>query len=411
MKTKILFFLALLLATLSAATQSNWQIVNPPVSENFTSLCFPSAGIGWIVSEEGTIISTSDNGISWQTFSYPEYHFESIHFSDENHGCVVGWNVNSSDSSFILMTSDGGNNWVEATHSNAEYLFDVFFVNNNIGWTVGFNYPSGWILYTDDAGISWTRQMTTLGVSGELYGVHFRDETHGHICGIWATFLSTNNGGTIGNGWAINISIPTLGKDLYSVYDFGELQGCAVGADGIVIYTFDNWANWIQINADITDTLWSVTNVEGTQHIWAVGNNGTIIHKPMYILPWEVQATNVIEKLNDVCMLSETDGWVVGDNGTILHFTDGVGIDDFATSENIIVFPVPTKDRIMIDFSGRTYLKAIQMINLSGELISEIHINQFTYHQEVDLSEINSGAYILNILTNKGLEHKKVVIY
>jgi len=165
------------------------------------------------------------------------------------------------------------------------------------------------------------------------------------------------------------------------------------------------------MNSDISDTLWSVSNVEGTQHLWAVGNNGTIIHNQMYILPWEVQATNVTEKLNDVCMLSETDGWAVGDNGTILHFTDDVGINKFTAINNVIVFPVPTKDKFMIHFSERTYLKALQIVKLSGELILEIRINQFTSHQEVDLSEINSGIYILNILTNNGLGHKKVVKY
>jgi len=407
MKTLFLIFMLLVLSFVSFS-QSEWQIVSPPVSENFMSVSFTDHYHGTIVSKEGSIISTSDAGNTWQVNPIANTHFESVHFVDESFGCITGWYDNPLDSSRILITTDGGNTWSFKQHPNALKLYDIFFINDQIGWSVGYNEPSGWIIYTDDGGDNWTRQMEVLGVSGELYGVHFRDESIGNICGVNAMFLHTNNGGTIGNGWALNISIPTLGKDLYSIYNFSGLQGCAVGADGSIIYTVDNWANWIQMISNITDTLWSVINVEGTQHLWAVGNNGTIVHNQMYILPWEIQQSNVTEKLNDVSRINETEGWAVGENGTILHFAPVIGIGN-KTYHKVKIFPNPVNNMLIVYVNNKYSYRYLQIIDRTGRLIEKQNISNQTEIM-LDVSDCKPGLYFLEIYSESDTIIKKLII-
>lgn len=408
MKKLIVLLLPLVLFFTTSYTQGTWELKDSPIVDNLVSVCFTDADHGWILSDEGNILITEDGGVNWM-MNFVDGIPESIHFSDANHGCIVGYNESEVDSSFILMTTDGGLNWSSSPHLNEKRLFDIFFINNNIGWTVGWNDPTGWILYTDDGGLNWTRQMTELGVSGELYGVHFRDETHGNICGVFGTFLHTTNGGTIGNGWAINISIPSLGKDLYSVYNFGDLFGCAVGADGTVIYTIDHWTNWIEMNSGITNDLKSVMNVEGTQHIWAVGNNGIIIHNQMYIMPWDVQVSNTTENLNDVCMINENEGWAVGDNGTILYYSTSTSLVNNTNDFNFEIYPNPADNFIHICFGEKITFKQIQLTSITGKLLQSMDVEK---QDEIFINVANlpRGVYLIHALGIDTFGVQKIIL-
>lgn len=407
MKTLISLLIAILLISSNAFSQGIWQVIDSPVNDNLVSVSFIDEDHGWIASDQGNVLFTEDGGENWM-MGFIDGIPESIHFSSIDHGCMVGRFSSAVDSTFIMITTDGGDNWNSMPHPNAVSLYDVFFINDDIGWAVGINNPVGWILYTSDGGSTWNRQMMSLGVSGNLFGVHFRDEVNGNICGDYATFLTTNNGGTIGNGWAINISTPLLGKDLYAIYNFNELHGCSVGADGLVIYTLDKWYNWIEMTSGVTDTLWAVSNAAGSQHVWAVGNNGTIIHNEVYLFPWNQEESNTTENLNDVCMLNADEGWAVGDNGTILQYKMGLAVDDRNTINEIAAYPNPVNDILYLSFSEKHSFDIIQLKSITGELMWETDI-QYQSELIFNCETLSPGIYFIKAIGNNAIIVEKII--
>jgi photosystem II stability/assembly factor-like uncharacterized protein len=120
---------------------------------------FTDINTGTAVGESGTIIQTTNGGLSWtsQTISgYPTLF--GVCFTDNDTGMVVG------EFGLILRTTDGGENWSNTSPSwiGGVTMNNVSFVNGNIGTVVGGNQIYGWygiILHTTDGGLSWTNRL------------------------------------------------------------------------------------------------------------------------------------------------------------------------------------------------------------------------------------------------------------
>ena len=142
----------------------------------------------WAVGDNGTILATTDGGVSWQPqTSHTTEGLNSVAFFnaqrfwalqpdpecfpgepcppvDAQHGWAVG------DDGTILATADGGASWQPQTSNTTEHLLSVGFVDAQRGWAVGEN---GTILATADGGASW--QPQTSNTTKHLYSVGFVD--------------------------------------------------------------------------------------------------------------------------------------------------------------------------------------------------------------------------------------------
>ncbi len=415
MKTITLLSLIIIFIQSSAGQNPGWSGQSPPIIDNFTSLSVVDEQHVWVAGSSGTLLYTEDGGENWLLQqSYPQFHFESIFFSDSQHGCLVGWAGELVDSTIVMITNDGGQSWQSKQHPTANYFYDVFFINNTRGWIVGKGGVSGWILFTDDGGNTWDRQMELLGVSGELYGVYFRDDVVGQICGVGGTFLLTNNGGIIGNGWAINISIPSLGKDLYGIMDYGTMNGWAVGEDGLIIGTFDNWTNWTEMTSGTENNLNAVGGDEANNKFWAVGDAGDIVHKAGFLTSWEAQVSGVDENLFDVEFANSDHGWAVGDNGTILKFTaSGAGIDEPGENQ-FLVYPNPCSDAVKIRYRMQDAgYRMIGLFDISGRKIRRIIDEEMMpgeHDIEIDLSGVPAGVYFIRLQAGQQVATRKLIV-
>lgn len=409
MKNLILVFFGLILFFNFLQAQSSWQILTSPINENFVSVCFTDNDNGVIVSEEGSILSTTDGGYNWQLSSFPGYHFSGVCFTDIQHGCIVGWQELPADSSLILVTFDGGANWSTIDHYRVNRFSDVFFINNDIGWAVGSQdeLNMNCCFYTDDGGLTWDYQSSILMVGAELFGVHFRNENHGSVCGADGAFFITNSGGT--QGWAMGISMPIL--NLNDIYNFGLLAGCIVGDEGTVLYTTNNWYQYIEQTSNTTEDLHGVSGNPPTNELWAVGNNGTIIYSPNYLLGWTTQTSGVAENLNDVFMTGSSNGWAVGENGTILHYTEEVGIFNSDEHLDFQVCPNPANDVLKIKFSANIFLSSVSVINMVGAEVFHLDVNRNCHEQKLNLSDLPSGIYMLNLVTTTGAKNTLFLVY
>ncbi len=406
MKKSSILILFICICFHAGVSQNSWQIVNTPVNDNFTSVFFIDNSKGWIVSQTGTILSTSDGGMVWTTASFPEYHFQAVHFSNTDHGCVVGYEQIAADSSVILLTNDGGITWQEIDHYKVHRFNDVFLLGQK-AWAVGCrdDLNLNCCYYSNDGGLTWDLQSSILVSGAELFGISFRDENLGSTCGSDGAFFITNSGGT--SGWAAGISMPIL--NLNDIFNFGLLNGCIVGDEGTVLYTINNWYQHIDQTSNTDENLNGVSGDPITNKLWAVGDNGTIIYSPNYILGWAMQDSPTTENLNDVYIINENEGWAVGNNGTVLHMHPGVSICESASVFEISVYPNPAGDQIVILPGTSIIIDQVNIISIAGAHIKS-RKNPGQNIITIDIRDISSGIYLVQTISHKGIYVEKVYI-
>ncbi|MBN8570423.1 MAG: T9SS type A sorting domain-containing protein [Ignavibacteria bacterium] len=182
---------------------------------------FINSSTGWLLSVNpgsgntaDTIRKTTNGGVNWFApwGSNAVVSFNSIHFSDVNNGWAVG------AAGLVMKTTNGGNTWAYITNTGLTSTYKsktVFFINANTGWigTKEDGTQTLNVLYTNNAGATWSRQP----VQGEysLFSIHFFDAYNGGMTGDYGAIYHTINGGVAVN----NISTIVPDKNyLYKNY-------------------------------------------------------------------------------------------------------------------------------------------------------------------------------------------------
>ncbi|MBK9451315.1 MAG: hypothetical protein IPN95_18280 [Bacteroidetes bacterium] len=92
-------------------------------------LDFISATQGWVVGNDGVILTTSDAGQTWvQQNSGTTSHLTSVSFTNVSVGIAVGENGK------VVRTTDGGTNWMQVS-SGVSHASTVFKSPQEIGPT------------------------------------------------------------------------------------------------------------------------------------------------------------------------------------------------------------------------------------------------------------------------------------
>ncbi|MEW6413531.1 MAG: YCF48-related protein [Candidatus Zixiibacteriota bacterium] len=165
-----------------------WVQKTSGITEELYGVHFIDAANGWAVSGFKRVIRTSDGGDTWSVHACPFYDSRDIWFTDVNNGWIVGKTSNLGSISF---TTDGGLTWsTKDIGLPNTYLQAIQFVDELTGWIVG---QSGKVLYTEDAGQTWTEQNS--GTEDWLYGVYFLNDRLGWAVGDLGTIRFTTSGG------------------------------------------------------------------------------------------------------------------------------------------------------------------------------------------------------------------------
>jgi len=271
MKKLVLVFILHLILSLNIFTQQGWFWQNPyPQGNDLRGVDFVTESTIWAVGGHGTIIKSTNGGISWENI-YLNLSMEllSLSFSDAYHGSVVGENGT------IIRTTDGGINWEWQESGTTNTLWSVNFIDDNNGWVVGDsivlktnNGGNSWviqntgyisfctdvcmidssniyiigtseILKTSDAGVNWAYYNTYHNWHGALLAADFIDVNNGIVVGDGIT-LKTSDGGLT---WVIN----PVNNGLYDVEYFSYNIAIAPAASGQIIKTTDGGTSWFQI--------------------------------------------------------------------------------------------------------------------------------------------------------------------
>jgi len=345
MKNLSLLFIAFLFLQFTTFAQEGWTLKNSGTSSSLLSIDFLNEYMGYIAGRDDIVKASWDGGESWFIYSgrlFPSYDdWYSICFVNEDDIYVCGVNADpfNWNEKWWVYTTNGGNNWIRPSGSfipNTSRWSNVFFLNENLGWKVGYRNGDGRVVKsTTGVGSDWHSRTT---VPEPLYSVMFVDENNGWMVGSEGAIYNSIDGGI---NWTLQIS--ETDKHLKSVYFNNTLIGWSAGDrdyQAIILKTTNGGQSWLPTEPSGIRHLLSIyfwdTNIG-----WACGsisstpsNKGVILYTDDGGDNWEVQhIENNCTVLYEIDFVTDKVGWVVGSNGVILKTTTG-GVTDVYENED-----------------------------------------------------------------------------
>lgn len=342
---------------------NGWKVLLKNIQPSIGGVYFLTKDTGFFNSEGG-VASTSDGGITWQfnkykgTDFYNGKYFDGVSYgAGSNNGIYFAVQNNNvgfiTENSKIFRTIDKGRTWAPcydnktgnsynrffvqspaicfytvnvngnsklyksvdtaktfselySISSQNEYLWDIFFVDQNTGWITSGN---GTVFKTINGGTTWSVSKISTGCSSAGYSrIFFTDALNGFYADYCGNIYRTTDGGT---AWILS---KFIGNQVFPEIDFIDQLNGRIHYGRNYIKTTDGGINWI------TD---SVTNLGSSYK------------------------TGIFSRV------TENDSWVYGTNGSnkILVKTQTGG----ATSQIIITSVLPSGlcpgSTLPIDFS------------------------------------------------------------
>jgi photosystem II stability/assembly factor-like uncharacterized protein len=289
-----------ILTTVNGGT--SWTVLKSDPTGGYTAMYFSDSTSGLIVGRG--IYKTTNGGSTWQfKTTGVGLTLNKIQFIDENIGWAVGFNGT------ILNTINGGTNWIAQTSGTTNELFGAFFVNASVGWAVGVN---GTILKTSNGGLIWTSQ--TSGTTNRLNSVYFINTNIGWAVGFNGTLLKTINGGST---WTPQSIGTTNGNCVF----FLDNNTGWVSGIGTMQKTTSGGTTWTTQPIGTSDYIYGVFFTDANSG-WAVGYYGMIKKTTDGGASWTTLISNTTETLEGLAFSDINTGWVVGPR-TILKTTNG----------------------------------------------------------------------------------------
>jgi len=210
--------------------------------------------------------------------------------------------------------------WIRQENPSNYFLFDVFFLNPNTGWTC-----SSSVMKTTNGGTNWENLGTPYEGSA-LEDIHFFDANTGFICGYGC--YKTTNGGI---SW-INTGLPLA---VHKQFSFANVStGWVVRIAGAISKTTDGGNSWVDIftPGHFLESVFFINTNTG----WVAGDNGTVYKTTNGGSNFTLQSTGISSNINDINFSDANTGRACGKNQTFIRTTNG--------GTNWVSIPGPLED-------------------------------------------------------------------
>lgn len=297
--------------------KAEWVKQNSNTFAWFRDVYFLNEKIGWIAGSGGTFLTTIDGGKNWtKKKSFTEDNIRQVYFTDEQNGWLLCerdiFSLGASSPSYILKTADGGVSWkhVEFSGNQRKRITKIFFTKSGLGLAIG---EGGAFFAMQEDGKPWKSAPSPARYL--LFDGTFTDEMNGVIVGAGASILYTENAGL---SWSKASVFGNSEAKLNSVFFLNQKNGWTVGSRGKIFQTINGGKVWREqksnVVKDLTDVFFN-NSAEG----WAVGDEGTILYTATAGNVWTPVNLPSRHKLERVFFVGQK-GFAVGFGGTILSY-------------------------------------------------------------------------------------------
>lgn len=348
-------FVCLVLSSLPAHAQYGWFWQNPkPVGDGLGKVRFFSTTEGWITTEAGQLLHTTDGGATWKLVSPDsalalttilEPDGPASSFISAAAGWVVGiqGGFNNPQGPFLYKTTNGGANWVSQPLgtgvTGAIFGIGVQFLNSSLGWATvaSGSFPTnvaGVLRKSTDGGSTWATTFSAPTNNG-VFSLDFLDASNG-----WALMDSISTAGDLvapakimhttdgGTTWLDQAVSSTPG--IFSALQMTDLSnGWVVGDSAKIFHTTDGGTSWIQVtNTGIASSsrvrgLYFLSGTVGWLASQPPASPSVILHTTDGGTSWTTQNPGLQFTVRGIHFIDANNGWAAFDMGGIAHTTDG----------------------------------------------------------------------------------------
>ena len=314
--------ISLLVFILSISISAQWTYQNSNTQTHLTTVFFIDEQIGWITSNDGNILKTSNGGQNW--ISYPVVPSDTLvdlYFFTADSGIAIGDNK-------IYKSYTGGTSWNEVAVYPEFDLINIYFYDNYLGFIA---CEPRRILKTTDSGNSWNEIIVDSTFS--FNSLFFKNETIG-----WASVSEgTIAGGSIfkttdaGETWE---KIHSNSHRLYAIKGFPESDtlfciGIYVlhGAYRTLYSSQDSGETWTPVPLDIQTMLFHFSSPKVGRvcgYLWSSVSTNKILYTENSCNSWTTEDSTYGDFYTDWFFINDDLGWLVGYDGVIKHLNNTI---------------------------------------------------------------------------------------
>ena len=404
------FFSIFMLIALPAHLHSQWIPQSIPVNKPIMGIDFVNDSKGWAISyntltsDTAYIIGTTDGGTSWNIQYRGDIGLYCINAIDNN-TCYAG-GADTNGFSVFLKTTNGGLNWESLNVSSLLIMTEIFFLNKDTGYACDEFF--GGVRLTTNGGSNWINRDNGINIS-QPRTLFFLNYDTGFCGGSFSLFKTTNGG----INWNQLIQ---LGEQVMDIqFNNGNLGWVALTGNTIGI-TSNGGLNWsfsnpAKIAGGTVPSICFVTDSIGwcgtrTQRIFKTTNGGV-----NWVTQIDSSASFVIHFSNKLTGWSGDYGISNTTNGGLTYIS-GINTDvpnSFKLYQN---YPNPFNPSTNIRFAITKYSEVrISIFDLLGREILNGNSNESLkpgiYEYLFTGENLSSGVYIYR-LTAKSSEGSQV---
>jgi photosystem II stability/assembly factor-like uncharacterized protein len=276
----------------------------------FNTVVFPTPQVGWVVGSGGSIRRTDNAGASWTVQTSP------VTTDLVSAACVRG------STSFccamgaggVVIRTTNGSSWARTAGGAATTWSGMDWVGRSNGWVAGATGP---MLRTTDGGKTWSPLPNA---PAGIADIDFLTPTAGWACGQSGTVARTTDGG---NTWTPLATGLSASINLYAIRFLDGQRGWTAGMNSAILRTNNGGASWSLVPSPVSGKTWQRIVWGSDSNGWIAGTGGVILRTVDGGATWSAGATSTTRNLYGLRMVDLTTGYAVGASGTILKTTNG----------------------------------------------------------------------------------------
>ena len=439
MKNSIIMsvLLMMVLFKIDLAGQSNWELIKSSVDVDLRKVVYLDSLHLWAVGDSGTIIFSSNQGISWQTQSSNlQNGIEDLFFLNEDFGWALSWTSDGVNyQSQILSTTNGGITWQTKDYRIPNVLLKtIFFFDSFYGWVGGDPFE---FAHTDNGGLSWT--SVNMDTSAQAFfpvsQIRFSSRQFGFAVGGAIDFAgvawSTNDSGETWKGYLVapdifgdfifldSLNILSLSADIEGIYPIGILK-----------YNLQNNV-WDYVETSLYGRVTAIVERTDSEFWATIDNDFNFLLSKDKGVSWELIPTPDSMFVLDIAFADSSKGFAVGANGYVFKYIpkDPSSIDGddkvFLPGKIILEqnYPNPFNPSTKIKFTiappnlpkGEDLIKvALNVYDVLGNEVTEL-LNEYksagNYEVEFTANErLPSGVFFYRLTAGNYSITKKMLL-